>query len=149
MNCEHVVEAALALLEGDPDAGVTTAAVAERLEASDLEWVAYCLKSAKHLYQSYPMGEEDDRFYRVDIPPHVEVLRLFASPRPKSALLTQQEVARSLGIDDGEAKKRLRRLAHDGYIAGPVVAGFVESGELTDYGYGLLSKGRSALDADA
>lgn len=62
------------------------------------------------------------------------------------ALTTGEEAARKLGCPEAEAQQRLDHLRRDGYVAGPLVAGF-GAGEWRDFGYGLLAKGRDALEA--
>lgn len=60
-------------------------------------------------------------------------------------LKRRDELVELLGdVSPDDIDEALRRMFRDGYIAGPIWAGF-EGDEWRDMGYGLLGKGRDML----
>lgn len=75
----------------------------------------------------------------------LEMLNLLAD---KERLTKPGEAAEALGCSTEDALRRLVALVRDGYVAGPVLARWKSSEDWTETGYGLLSKGREALEAN-
>jgi hypothetical protein len=75
----------------------------------------------------------------------MEMLCAFRDPR-SSGLVPVGDAAQMVGCSENDARRRLDALVSQGCAAGPVWAGFGGVG-WSEFGYGLLKKGRDALDA--
>jgi predicted ArsR family transcriptional regulator len=76
----------------------------------------------------------------------MEMLRAFRDPR-SSGLVPVADAAQIVGCSEEDARRRLDALVTQACAAGPVWAGFGGVG-WSEFGYGLLKKGRDELDSD-
>jgi hypothetical protein len=78
----------------------------------------------------------------------LEVLKMYKRLPAGHGLLGVPRVAHELGCDESIARTWLDKVAANGYIAGPIFAGF-ENGEWCEIGYGLTAKGRDVLTSES